>query len=131
MRVVTRRALQPFLLCLALIAAGLLTAAPSISRLLAAQEHGRWAALCSSTGLKWVHLAADAPGAPAAPDHHHDGVDCDYCLLLGHAANPPVLAMPNLLQPAHALHAWPALTAPTQARYPSGLGSRGPPPSLA
>ena len=130
MRAVTRRALQPFMLFLALIAAGLLTAAPSISRLLASQDSGRWAELCSSSGLKWVHVVTDA-GTPGAPNHHHDGVDCDYCLLLGHSSTPPMLAMPNLLQPAHALHAWPVLTAPTQPRHPSGLGSRGPPPALA
>jgi hypothetical protein len=125
MRAVNRRALRSFLLCLALLASGLLTVAPSISRALAASEHGGWAALCSASGLKWVHVTA-----PAIP-HHHDGVDCDYCLLLGHTATPPMLAMPPLLQPAHALPAWPLHEASTDTRHPSGLGSRGPPRTLA
>jgi hypothetical protein len=128
MRAVNRRALNGFLLSLALVAAGLLSIAPSIFRFLAAQDHGGWTELCSGSGLKWVHLASgDIASTPDVP-HRHDGADCDYCLLLGHANTPPPMLAATPLLPTRQA---PLPIASTRHRveheHPTGLGSRGPP----
>lgn len=128
------RAFQFRMRLLALAAILLLALTPTFGRLAqagAAQAGDAWAQLCTLTGMKLVKLPLAALDHPDALDsgQHDGGMDCDYCPLLAML----VLAVAALVL---ALLGFPrckpgAMHAPRlrQRFHPSGLGSRGPPPS--
>ena len=121
---------------LALVAIGLLLAAPVTSRLVAAGEgaQGVWTQLCTAAGLKLVKVsAADTPLWDAAkPDQKapsggmQDG-DCPYCPLLTGLAM--LLAWIIVAGPSGVRDHFAARRSQVASlfRHPSGLGSRGPP----
>lgn len=117
---------------LALAAMLLLACVPTLGRLLAGpapQDNGRWVQLCTMAGLQQVQLPGLGdpldPPAPqpsgATPDH------CPYCPLLQSLA-PPVSAV-AIAVPQPLLRSLPAraASATPPGRWPTGLGSRGPP----
>jgi hypothetical protein len=137
---------------LALIAALLLAAVPTLGRLapqvvqLAQGARAQLVALCTSDGLRYVDLATqhgDAqyavdqqagaahhdghPGAPPEKPHDHGAPDCAYCpLLLSLLVAAAWLLWLRAATARGALPTWTDLPSCTFV-HPCGLGSRGPP----
>lgn len=102
-----------------------------------------WAQMCTMSGLKLMKIAADDPGAssplpagtPKASGNGRSGdgmqdPDCAYCPVLG--AMVAMLAWVVLAFPQVTTRLMPLRRqAPVSTfRYPTGLGSRGPPITL-
>ncbi|MFZ2236127.1 MAG: DUF2946 family protein [Dokdonella sp.] len=122
---------------LALIAAMLLSAMPTVNRLHQAMQAdsavGITVAMCTVAGLKLVTLPLSAAFAASEEVDRHDRQkehpmhDCDYCPVLAGLIALVLLVLG--LWRARLASAPPILrTAPRIAQYhPCGLGSRGPP----
>ena len=96
-------------------------------------------AICTTTGLayrdsvaaverEWFALDTPArPPGPAPAPMSHDGADCTYCVLTAVTLPPAVVRLIAFPPPNTAFLIDAAATYTVAWRYPSGLGSRGPP----
>jgi hypothetical protein len=125
---------------IALLAALLLAAVPTLGRLapqVAHAAHAGLAALCTADGLRYVDVNAlpavahehDAGHPGTAPDkpHEHGAPDCAYCpLLLSLLVAGCWLLWLRAVSACGVLPPWPASSS-RAFTHPCGLGSRGPP----